>query len=183
MEAHRRRARRSSRSVRPRLEAMEMRDLLSVAPLLGAGSASLSPAALTAAALSANSSRASVSPVSLNSSTSSSPLIGTDPTARELARERFHGYFSGPISVGAGRFGDQAKILYFRGLGGSSMFVHGDYQMAIVFPADPTQPLFGEAYLQDKSTNSGGALGLALQGTTPESYDKLGRPTTMTFSE
>ena len=98
--------------------------------------------------------------LSLNPATSSSPLIGTDPTAHELARERFHGYFSGPVSVGGGRFGDQAKILYFQGLGGSSMFLHGDYQMAIVFPADPTQPLFGEAYLQDKSTNSGGEVGL-----------------------
>ena len=121
-------------------------------------------------------------PAALNPATSSSPLIGTDPTPRELARERFHGYFSGPVSVGGGRFGDQAKTLYFQGLGGSSMFLHGDYQMAIVFPADPTQPLFGEAYLQDKSTNSGGQVGFVLQGTAPQTYDKLGRPTSMTFS-
>jgi len=182
MEAHRRQARRSSWSVRPTLEAMETRGLLSVVPLLAEGSMSPSRAALTAAALAASSSQQSAPPAALNPATSGSPLIGTDPTAHELARERFHGYFSGPVSVGGGRFGDQAKILYFQGLGGSSMFLHGDYQMAIVFPADPTQPLFGEAYLQDKSTNSGGEVAFVLQGTAPQTYDKRGRPTSMTFS-
>jgi hypothetical protein len=172
MESHRRQARRSFGSVRPTLEAMEMRELLSVVPLLAEGSVAPSPAALTAAALAA-----------LNPATSSSPLMGTDPTAHELARERFHGYFSGPVSVGGGRFGNQARTLYFQGLGGSSMFEHGDYQMAIVFPADPTQALFGEAYLQDKNTNSSGQIGLTLQGTTPQTYDKLGRPTRMTFTD
>jgi hypothetical protein len=161
------------------LEAMETRELLSVVPLLAEGSISPSPAALAARALAASGSQTST----LNPATSSSPLLGTDPTAHELACERFHAYFSGPVSVGPGRFGDQAKTLYFQGLGGSSMFLHGDYQMALVFPADPVQPLFGEAYLQDKNTNSGGEIALILGGTTPQTYDKLGRPTSMTFTD
>jgi hypothetical protein len=161
---------------------MEDRELLSVVPLIVEGSRSPSPATLAAIATSESTGASPASSVSLNPATSSSPLIGTDPTPRELARQRFHGYFSGPVYVGPGRFRDQAKTLYFRGLGGSSMFVHGDYQMAIVYPADPTQPLFGEAYLQDKSTNSGGEVGFALQGSAPQTFDRLGRPTSMTFT-
>jgi hypothetical protein len=111
-----------------------------------------------------------------------SPLIGIDPTPAELARERFHAVFSGPVIAGPGRFADQSKTLYFQGLGGSNTFLHGDFQMAIVYPSDPTQPLIGEAYLEDKNNNSGGQIGFQLQGVTPQTVDRLGRPTQLTFS-
>jgi hypothetical protein len=84
--------------------------------------------------------------------------------------------------VGPGRFADQSKTLYFRGLGGSNAFLHGDYQMAIVYPSDPAQALFGEVYMQDKSTNSGGEVAFQLQGGTPQAFDRAGRPTRFTFS-
>jgi hypothetical protein len=110
-------------------------------------------------------------------------LIGTNPTPRELARERFRAVFSGPVDVGPGRFGDQAKTLYFRGLGSSNLFLHGDYQMAIVFPTDTTKPIFGEAVLEDKNTNSSGIIGAQLKGVTPQTFDRLGRPTKFTFTQ
>jgi hypothetical protein len=163
------------------LEALEKRELPSVAPLLAAGRPSPSPGAVVAAALSQSPGGAPPSGISLNPATSSSPLIGAGPTTRELARERFDAYFSGPVYVSGGRFADQAKTLYFRGLGGSNTFIHGDYQMAIVFPADPTQPLFGEAFLEDKNNNSGAQIAFQLKGTSPQTYDRAGRPTSFTF--
>jgi hypothetical protein len=182
MEAHRRRAPRRARGSRLVLEALEMRELPSVAPLLGTERPSPSPGAVVAEALAQAPGVALPGSSALNPATSSSPLIGTNPTPRELARERFEAYFSGPVYVSGGRFADQAKTLYFRGLGGSNTFLHGDYQMAIIFPVDPTQPLFGEAFLEDKNNNSGAQIGFQLQGTSPQTYDKAGRPTSFTFT-
>src|SRR5262249_36792758 len=182
MEAQRRRAAQGVRGMQPVLEALEMRELPSGAPLIAAGRTSPGPGAVLAAALSEFPGGPPLRGAALNPATAITPLIGTGPTPRELARERFHAYFSGPMYVSGGRFADQAKTLYFRGLGGSNQFLHGDYQMAIIFPADPTKPLFGEAYLEDKNNNSSGQLGLQLKGSTPQTFDKQGRPTSLTFT-
>jgi hypothetical protein len=102
------------------------------------------------------------------------------PLPNELARERFHASFSGPFYVGPPRFTDQSKILYVRGLGGSNQFLHGDFQMGIVFPADPTAPITGVIYMQDKNMNGGASLAFDLT-FDPKSLDRLGRPTLATF--
>jgi hypothetical protein len=186
MEAQERRGRhegRSPRDIRLKVEAMEARELLSVAPLLVGSAPTITPSDLLAAATVSQASRASsASGQGLNPTNAISPLIGTNPTPQELARERFHAIFSGPVTVGPGRFEDQAKTLYFRGLGGSNTFLHGDFQMAIVYPTDSSQPVFGEAYLQDKNNNSGGQIAFQLQGVTPQTFDRLGRPTQLTFT-
>lgn len=110
-----------------------------------------------------------------------SPGTG-EPTPHELARQRFRAVFNGPLYVGGPRFTDQKKILYFRGVGGSTMFLHGDYQMGIVFPKDPTKPITGGAYLQDKNINSGSVIGFDIT-FDPNSLDRHGRPTLGTFVE
>ncbi|MEO6809531.1 MAG: hypothetical protein ABI353_10520 [Isosphaeraceae bacterium] len=110
-----------------------------------------------------------------------SPGTG-EPTPHEVARQRFRAVFSGPLYAGGPRFTDQKKLLYFRGLGGSTMFLHGDYQMGIVFPKDPAKPIVGGAYLQDKNINSGSVIGFDLT-FDPNSLDRHGRPTLGTFTE
>jgi hypothetical protein len=171
--------------MRPRLETMERRDLLSVIPIVEQAQRPTINASglLQAAAISEFPVKPLPPGVSLNPATSQSPLIGTNPTRRELARERFTAVFAGPVYVGPGRFGDQAKTLYFRGLGSSNTFLHGDFQMAIVFPTNPTAPLFGEAVMQDKNTNSSGIVAARLNGITPQTFDRLGRPTKFTFTQ
>ncbi len=52
--------------------------------------------------------------------------------------------------------------------------------MALVTPTNSTAPFIGEAVMNDKSTNSGGILGLVLTGNR-ESVDSRGRPTELTF--
>lgn len=119
------------------------------------------------------------------------PLLGRgEPTRAELARERFVARFTGPMASQAPRFTDQSKILYLRGLGGSStkFFLHGDYALALAFPAgfDPknpaaSPPVTGFAFLDDKNNNSGGTVGLDL-AADPTSYDRQGRPTRVFFT-
>jgi hypothetical protein len=111
------------------------------------------------------------------------PLAPTGiPTARELARQRFSANFSGPFYKAPPRFTSQSNLFFYRGLGGSTQFLHGDYQMMIAMPADPTKPILGAAYLQDRNINSGGAMGLDLT-FDPTSLDKFGRPTEGTFTQ
>ena len=129
-----------------------------------------------------------------------SPLLGTGtPTKAELAREKFTARFSGPMTTLAPRFSDQSKIIYMHGLGTAPrFFLHGDYALAIAFPAgfDPknpagtfdaqdnpagTQPVTGFAFLDDKNNNSGATVGLDLSAD-PTSFDKQGRPTRLNFT-
>jgi hypothetical protein len=169
------------------VEAMEARDLPSILPFMataGPGQPSASALALragdVAAALQAGS---GATPGKPTQGTPAPPILpgAGQPTPAELARERFRAYFNGPFYAGPGRFTDQSKILYFRGVGGSTQFLHGDFQMALVFPSDPSATITGAAYMQDKNINSGGALGLDLT-IDPTSLDRRGRPTRATFA-
>ena len=111
-----------------------------------------------------------------------SPLLGQgEPTPAERARERFRAKFTGPFRTLPGRFTDQSKILYLRGLGTSTVFLHGDYDLAIVLPKDPNATVTGFAFLDDKNTNAGATFGLNLVAD-PTSFDRKGRPTRMFFS-
>ena len=116
------------------------------------------------------------------------------PTQAELAREKFTAHFSGPLSTRPARFTDQSKILFLRGLGGSTpnFFIHGDYSLALVYPKGFSQqdpagiasgagPVTGFAFLDDKNNNSGGVVGLDLLAD-PTSFDAKGRPTRLTFT-
>src|SRR5262245_53293670 len=91
-------SRRSPRGLRPKLEAMETRALLSVTSGTDQGT-NANPSAVMAAALSERPAPATISGLALNAATSQSPLIGTGPTRHELARQRFRAVFSGPVTV------------------------------------------------------------------------------------
>jgi hypothetical protein len=61
-------------------------------------------------------------------------------------------------------------------LGTSTQFLHGDYQMSIILPKDPSGSITGAAYLQDKNTAGANEMGLDINfdNTT---LDRRGRPT------
>jgi hypothetical protein len=191
MDSHKRRA------ARPQVEQIEARELLSalttglISPSHPSATALLSQALAVQEAKAAGTITASAfRPANGNTfgdmngsyvNGATSPLLtfGT-PTPAEAAREKFNAAFGGPFYGGPGRFSDQAHIQYFRGLGSSSAFLHGDFNMAIVTPTDPNTPFYGDAVLEDKNTNSGGIIGLVLQGNRTD-VDKFGRPTKLTF--
>lgn len=117
----------------------------------------------------------------LTNNTSSTLFGGGVPTSRELAREAFRASFTGRDYSSPGRFSDQGTTYYYRGIGGSNFFLHGDFDMAIVTPVDPNLPFVGEAVLNDKNTNSSGIQGFNLTADRT-SVDQLGRPTHLTFT-
>lgn len=108
------------------------------------------------------------------------PTEGLVPTPRELARERFTAAFGGPYSIGPGMFTDQAFHIYARGVGSSSAFLHGNYQMSIAIPKDPTQPATGVVSMFDRNINSGGIFAVDMTAV-PGAVDRVGRPTVFTF--
>ncbi len=154
----------------PGIEGMEARSLLSSNPAL-------------AIALAQESARASVEPVitTFPDPPPFDPGPG-NPLPRKLARQRFHATFSGPLTVNPPLFTGQSKILYFHGTGTSNQFLHGDYQMAIILPKNPADPITGGAYLQDRNINSQGQIALDLIAD-PQSLDRFGRPTRLTFTD
>ncbi|MDB5349076.1 MAG: hypothetical protein JWN86_323 [Planctomycetota bacterium] len=166
--------RRFRRSVRPTLERVESRNLMSVTAIPYAAPKAVSTARLVALASNVGDTASQQTPMP--------PVVPGQgqPTPREQARTAFRGTFTGPVYYGPGRYTDQSRIIYFRGTGTSSHFLHGDYQMALVFPTDPAAPITGAAYLQDKNNNSGGVVGFDLTADST-SLDRRGRPTRATF--
>lgn len=162
-----------------RVERVESRALLSTSAI---GSGLGNPARAVMALAQAHAQQQSSASPTLNTTDSQSPLIGSGtPTKRELARERFRAAFNGPVFKGPGRFSGQASTIYIRGTGTSNVFLHGDLNLAVVRPVDPSQPLTGEAVLQDKNINAGNVLGLQLTADQ-STLDRFGRPTVMSFT-
>lgn len=157
--------RRVRRAVRPTLERVEERQLLSTFNIPS------STSAFSAAQTGGN-----------GFGDASSPLLGEGtPTPREQARQSFRAVFTGRYYTSPGRFSDQSTTYFFRGIGGSSFFLHGDFSMGVVTPTDPTAPFTGSAILQDKNTNSQALTGLDLKGDRT-AVDSKGRPTHLTLS-
>lgn len=102
------------------------------------------------------------------------------PSARQAQRQEFRAAFSGPFTMGKGRFSTEANQIYIRGLGGSNQFLHGDVQLRIVTPTDSTIPAAGSLAAFDKNINSNSVLGLSVQAD-PTSNDRAGRPTRLTI--
>ena len=176
---------RSRRASRPNLERVECRELLSSTALAGFPSRPSVSAigALTHRTLSASASETGNTRIAGNalSGNNQSPLLGNGATLRELGRQSFRAGFNGRYYTGPGRFMDQGTTDFYRGLGGSNFFLHGDFDMAVITPVDPSAPFLGEAVLNDKNANTNATLGLILTGDR-SSVDSLGRPTHLTFT-
>lgn len=105
------------------------------------------------------------------------------PTRHEMARQRFVAKFVGPFTVGAGRFSGEAQQVYMRGSGGSNQFLHGDAQLAVITPADPTQPLGGSISMFDRNINTNSSIGFELAANPATDLDAAGRPVRMTITQ
>lgn len=157
--------------VRPSVEGIEARVLLSTVTALGHRARSR-PAPIVAQA----------DPD--ESTNPPNPLFFPtgQPTPHEAARQVFGARFSGPFTVGRGRFSSQSQQLYIRGAGGSNQFLHGDTQLAIVTPADPNQPLAGSMVMFDRNINTNASLGFELKADRNTDLDAAGRPVRLTIT-
>ncbi len=172
------------RQFRPALGVLEGRRLPSSAVIAALARPNPLPGRSALLASSLNASRARATAVaSQETSGSPAPLIPGQgqPTPQELRRETFTASFTGPYSIGPGRFSDQSQVAYFRGVGGSNQFLHGDFEMGIVTPAASGTPLSGGLVMNDKSTNTGAILGLDL-AADPSTLDSRNRPTSLSLS-
>ncbi len=105
--------------------------------------------------------------------------VGT-PTRHQALRLSFGGGFNGTFQQGPGRYSEEAAILAVRGKGGASGFLHGDAQLAVSVPTDPAVLPTGILTMFDKNRASGSILGLDLTAV-PGAVDRQGRPTQFSF--
>ena len=112
---------------------------------------------------------------------SSGPSGEASSTPPDRTRQGFFAAFNGSYVVGPGRIEGQALRTYMNVAGTSSAFLHGQAQVALAIPTDPTQGLTGTATLLDKNyAQTGNFLMLDLQGDPQPSPD--GRPMRLTWS-
>src|SRR5262249_10452858 len=105
------------------------------------------------------------------------------PTARQLALEKFVAKFQGTFNVGPGRYSSEAQQTFVRGAGGSNQFLHGDTQLRIITPVDPSIPFGGAITMLDRNLNSNSVLGLDLTGDRVTGVDQAGRPTHLVITQ
>jgi hypothetical protein len=163
------------RSLRPEIEGLEGRALATVMGIRGASPDLLSIAQSNAALVHPQATVATpIPPVP--------PIIPGpgQPLPIELKRTRFTASFSGPFQIGPPHYTGESALLGYRGLGTSSEFLHGNYQMIIVLPKDPTGVITGAAFLEDKNLVGGNALGLDINFDRT-TLDSRGRPTQGVF--
>lgn len=147
---------RSVRTASPAVEGLEARSLQAIAALIAAHAASTArPIAAMPALL---------------------PGPGAVPTPHELRRETFLARFQGPLTVGPGRFSDQARLLMMTGGGGANQFDHGNINVALAIPSDPAQPVRGTAALFAKNVATTGTV-LILDLSAPPQADPGRSPT------
>ena len=96
-------------------------------------------------------------------------------TPHEQRRQQFVARFVGPYTIGAGRTDTEALQTFIRGAGTANTFLHGDIQLRIITPTDPTLPIGAVTAIFDRNLNSNTVLGfdpIAQQGNV----DRAGRP-------
>lgn len=138
----------------PVVEGLERREVFSVAPIFAR-------AALRAQALQTRSIDAF-----LQARQNLYPPGNPQPTARELAKEKFVAKFVGTYETGEGRFTDQFRQVGVLAAGGSNQSLHMSTQMVLFLPADPNAAPSGAAALFPKNVAETGTL-LALDLTAP----------------
>ncbi|WP_165227510.1 hypothetical protein [Aquisphaera insulae] len=100
-----------------------------------------------------------------------------------LRTSRFQARFQGPFVVGAPRASVERSQMYMFGGGNSSAFEHADLQLGLSTPADPSQPIVGQAVIMVKNIgNTGNELVLDLT-QVPGAVDRRGRPNKFTFTQ
>jgi hypothetical protein len=189
--------RRIRRGLRPDLEPIERRELLSAITdvLAGNGLHSGAHAALAggggSGSGSAGGSGSSSFGASITLGTSTlnqGPLLNPDgsinnmalaptgtPKPGELKRQQFTARFVGPYSVVPGRTTTQAIQTLIQGGGTSNTMLHSDVQIRLVTPKDSSLPIGGVGTVFDRNINSNTALGFDLSAPQQD-VDSGGRP-------
>ncbi|MGP0067588.1 MAG: hypothetical protein ACLQGP_28835 [Isosphaeraceae bacterium] len=190
--------RRIRRGLRPDLESIEPRVLLSAITDLLAGnglhgkqtaSASTNLAGGGGSGSGTASGGGFSASVSLGSQTlNQGPLLNADGTINNMAiaptgnpkpgllkKEQFSARYVGPYSVVPGKTTTQSTQTLIQGAGTANTMLHSDMQMRLVTPTDPSLPIGGVTSIFDRNINTNTVLGLDL--SVPQTdVDQAGRP-------
>jgi hypothetical protein len=178
--------RRISRDVRPYLEEVERRDLLSAITDIMAGNsiAAGRDASITAASLTSNSQSIALPQNQgpfVNPETGvieNQALVPTGTlTKRALRHEGFTAKYAGTYTVGAGRTSDEQIQTFIAATGTATTMLHSDIQLLLVTPKDKSLPIGGVSAIFDRNLNTNTVLGLDESAPqTPQNINKLGLP-------
>ena len=181
-----RRRARYARSLRPSLEEVEARRLLSVYTDIMLGNRKIALATLATrqkqAAAAQSAAAAASSGQSIATPDNQGPQglnLAITPignlTPAEKRREMFKASFVGIYSVRPGRFDSEAAQVMVQAAGTATSMLHSDIQMRLIVAKDPSIPNSGVATIYDRNLNSNTALGFDLTTTSP-GFDNAGRP-------
>jgi hypothetical protein len=181
--------RRIPRDLRPLMEEIERRELLSaITDIMAANSLAQGRRDLTAAATAAAS--PALSSQSIAVPQNQGPLLNPDGTInnqalaptgtltkRQQRRERFTATFWGTYTVGAGRTSDERIQTFIAAVGTSNTMLHSDIQLLLVTPKDTSLPIGGVSAIFDRNLNTNTVLGLDESAPQTSPYiNRLGLP-------
>jgi hypothetical protein len=172
--------RRIPRDLRPLVEEIERRELLSaITDIMAANSLADSHAAQSDASRAFSSQSVAVSKnQGTPPDTTNLALTPTGTlTRREKKREHFAAQYVGTYTVGAGRTSTEASQTFITAAGTANTMLHSDIQILLIKPnaQNASAGIGGVASMFDRNLNSNTALGLDL--TAPvSSVDHDGRP-------
>ncbi len=159
--------RRILRDLRPSLEEIERRELLSAITDVMAGNS------IAAGHKAESAITTAISSQSIANSQNQGPLLNPDGTInnqalaptgtltkREQRRERFTAQFTGTYTVGGGRTSDERIQTFITAAGSANTMLHGDIQLLLVTPNDPSLPIGGVSAIFDRNLNTNTVLGL-----------------------
>jgi hypothetical protein len=185
--------RRISRDLRPYLEEVERRELLSAITDVMAGN-SIKAAALSSRAAALAETQASSSSQSIADSGNQGPVIVGSPnpnnpinnfalapfgtlSKRQQRKDRFAARYVGTYTVGAGVTSDELIRTFITGVGPSTTMLHSDIQLLMVTPKDPSLPIGGVSAIFDRNLNTNTVLGFDESAPQlPAFINKLGLP-------
>ena len=180
--------RRILRDLRPSLEEIERRELLSAITDVMAGNSIATGHKAESAVKSAISSQsiaitANQGPL-LNSGNPNNPInnqalapTGT-LTPRQQRKERFVAQYVGTYSVGAGATNDQRIQTFITAAGTANTMLHSDIQLLLVTPTNTSDPIGGVSAIFDRNLNTNTVLGMDESAPqSPQYINRLGLPT------
>ena len=177
--------RRILRDLRPSLEEIERRTLLSaITDVMAGNSIAVGHQAESAA-------RTAISSQSIANPNNQGPLLNPDGsinnqalaptgtlTKREQRREHFTAQFRGTYTVGGGRTSDERIQTFITAAGSANTMLHGDIQLLLVTPNDPSLPIGGVSAIFDRNLNTNTVLGLDESAPQSSPYiNRMGLPT------
>jgi hypothetical protein len=185
--------RRIPRDLRPFLEEVERRELLSAITDIMAGN-SINAAALHSRATALAETQAISSSQSIAAAANQGPLINSAnpsfnpinnmalaPTGtvskRQQRKERFVARYVGTYMVGAGRTSDERIQTFIAAAGSANTMSHSDIQLLLVTPKDTSLPIGGVSGIFDRNLNTNTVLGFDESAPqSPPEINKLGLP-------